>query len=282
MSPELRTFRSMGVDVLVAAQRSPSSPMFAACSTSATRRSQPLPGGERAEPDQCRPALRSWCSRAVRVRAARGPRRGRDRRPRRPDARRGARGGRLRPRLRRPRPTTRAARARPSPGAGGRSAPRPPSLRARRDRVLDLNGVVKALAVDAALELIGGDARLGWRRPRGARRHGLSRSPAASRSRCSPAGSRRAGRRAGAGAGRRPGSTICSTRARAVRLESPLDRGDGRRRQPPAADVAAKAAFLSAEDGPDWLDGPRAAGGRFVLSTDAVVNDAWRRARQPA
>jgi thiamine biosynthesis lipoprotein ApbE len=49
-----------------------------------------------------------------------------------------------------------------------------------------------------------------------------------------------------------------------------------------AADVAAKAAFLLGEDGPDWLD-ERGLPGRFVSGAGAtVVNRAWRRAAEPA
>ena len=44
-----------------------------------------------------------------------------------------------------------------------------------------------------------------------------------------------------------------------------------------AADVAAKAAFLRSEDGPSWLD-ERGLPGRFVAGGKIVLNDAWRRA----
>ena len=43
-----------------------------------------------------------------------------------------------------------------------------------------------------------------------------------------------------------------------------------------AADVAAKAAFLLSDDGPDWLD-EQGLPGRFVDGDDIVVNAAWRR-----
>lgn len=42
------------------------------------------------------------------------------------------------------------------------------------------------------------------------------------------------------------------------------------------ADVAAKAAFLLSEDGPEWLD-VRGLPGRFVASGTVVVNEAWKR-----
>lgn len=43
-----------------------------------------------------------------------------------------------------------------------------------------------------------------------------------------------------------------------------------------AADVAAKAAFLLSDDGPDWLD-EQGLPGRFVQDDAIVVNAAWRR-----
>jgi len=42
-----------------------------------------------------------------------------------------------------------------------------------------------------------------------------------------------------------------------------------------AADVAARAAFLHSSDGPDWLD-ERGLPGRFLSGDAVVVNDAWR------
>jgi len=49
-----------------------------------------------------------------------------------------------------------------------------------------------------------------------------------------------------------------------------------------AADVAAKAAFLLGDDGPDWLDA-RDLPGRFVARDGSVaLNDAWRRGTVPA
>ncbi|HSB40025.1 MAG TPA: FAD:protein FMN transferase [Gaiellaceae bacterium] len=51
-----------------------------------------------------------------------------------------------------------------------------------------------------------------------------------------------------------------------------------------AADVAAKAAFLLGDDGPDWLDG-RGLPGRFVAGGRVHENEAWRRSvapREPA
>ena len=48
------------------------------------------------------------------------------------------------------------------------------------------------------------------------------------------------------------------------------------------ADVAAKAAFLLGEDGPDWLD-ERGLPGRFLGAGGVVENAAWARpTREPA
>jgi thiamine biosynthesis lipoprotein len=47
------------------------------------------------------------------------------------------------------------------------------------------------------------------------------------------------------------------------------------------ADVAAKAAFLLGDDGPDWLDERRLAG-RFRAKDREVANESWRRALEPA
>ena len=48
-----------------------------------------------------------------------------------------------------------------------------------------------------------------------------------------------------------------------------------------AADVAAKAAFLLSEDGPAWLD-ERGLPGRFTGSDEVVTNRAWREAMDAA
>jgi len=47
------------------------------------------------------------------------------------------------------------------------------------------------------------------------------------------------------------------------------------------ADIAAKAAFLLGEPGPDWLD-ERGLPGRFLGAGAEVENQAWRRALEPA
>ncbi len=47
------------------------------------------------------------------------------------------------------------------------------------------------------------------------------------------------------------------------------------------ADVAAKAAFLLGDSGPDWLD-ERELPGRFRAGVREVANESWRRALEPA
>jgi FAD:protein FMN transferase len=151
----------------------------------------------------------------------------------------------------------------------GRLLWRPPGT------LLDLNGVVKALAVDAALDLISGDgfvAAGGDVATRGATTVGLPRG-----------GSLRllAGGVATSG-------TTDRRWLRGGRLQHHLL--DPRTGRPAvsrweevtvaagsclAADVAAKAAFLLGADGPGWLDA-RGLAGRFVGGSSVVVSDAWR------
>ena len=143
----------------------------------------------------------------------------------------------------------------------GRVLSRPPGL------ALDLNGVVKALAVDeavAALEgpgfvSVGGD--LAVRGPvdvalpaGGAIRvlaGGLATSGTASR-----------------------GAHLVDT-ATGQPSESPWEQVTASGATCLGADVAAKTGFLLAEDGPAWLDA-RGIPGRFVAADGEVVeNDAW-------
>jgi thiamine biosynthesis lipoprotein len=151
----------------------------------------------------------------------------------------------------------------------GRLLARPPGT------LLDLNGVVKALAADVSLALIEGDgivaaggdlATLGGAvvgLPRGGsvrlRAGGLATSGT----------SRRRWRRGGGPQHHlidpRTGRPAASRWAEvSVAAGSCL-----------AADVAAKAAFLLSDDGPDWLDG-RGLPGRFVEDDGVVVNRSWR------
>jgi thiamine biosynthesis lipoprotein len=146
---------------------------------------------------------------------------------------------------------------------------RPPRLR------LDLNGVVKALAVDDALALLHGDGFVS----------------------------------AGGDVAVRGGAMVALPRGGSVHIEDggvatsgtthrQWVRGgavqhhlvDPRTGRPAAsrwsevtvvgatcvdADVAAKAAFLLSDDGPDWLD-ERGLAGRFVTRDVVVTNRVWR------
>ena len=140
--------------------------------------------------------------------------------------------------------------------------------------VLDLNGVVKSLAVDAALELISGDGFVsagGDLAVRGGAVVGL------------PAGDEI---RLLAGGIATSGSTKRSWRRGGVLQHHLIDPRTGR----PAesrwdevtvaagsclpADVAAKAAFLLSDEGPAWLD-ERGLAGRFREGEVFVENRAW-------
>lgn len=145
---------------------------------------------------------------------------------------------------------------------------RPPGL------ALDLNGVVKALAVDATAAVldgpgfvaVGGDLAV-----RGPVDVGLP----------------------GGGAIRvvTGGLATSGTASRGAHLVDPATRRPSEScwEQVTAsgasclhADIAAKAGFLLGEQGPAWLDA-RGIPGRFVsLDGEVVANDAWRNATRPA
>ncbi|HUK95500.1 MAG TPA: FAD:protein FMN transferase [Gaiellaceae bacterium] len=151
----------------------------------------------------------------------------------------------------------------------GRLLSRPPGT------ALDLNGVVKALAVDAALELIDGDGLVAAGGDVAARGGALVGLPGGGALRLLAGGM----------------ATSGTTKRRWLRggtLQHHLiDTHSGR----PAvscwdevtvaagscvgADVAAKAAFLLSENGPDWLD-ERGLPGRFLARGEVTVNRAWR------
>jgi FAD:protein FMN transferase len=143
---------------------------------------------------------------------------------------------------------------------------------------LDLNGVVKALAVDEALGLIAGDAFVAAGGDVAARGGAVVGLPCGGSVRLHAGGV----------------ATSGTTYRRWLRGGEPqhhlLDPATGR----PArsrwttvtvaaascltADVAAKAAYVLSGEGPDWLDARRLPG-RFVDDAgDVVVNDAWGRA----
>jgi thiamine biosynthesis lipoprotein len=166
---------------------------------------------------------------------------------------------------------------RATPGAwrslrlAGRVLQRPPRLQ------LDLNGVVKALAVDEALRLLAGPGLVAAGGDVATRRPVDVGLPGRGSVRL------RAGGLATSGTTRRRW-------LRAGRVQHHLiDAATGLPSAIPwtevtvaaetclAADVAAKAAFLLGLDGPGWLD-EQSLPGRFVRAGRAVVNDAWRRA----
>jgi FAD:protein FMN transferase len=156
----------------------------------------------------------------------------------------------------------------------GRLLTRPPGT------ALDLNGVVKSLAVDASLELLEGDgfvAAGGDVAARGAVAVGL------------PGGGSLRLRSGGLATS---GITVRHWH-RGGRLQHHLI--DPRSGRPStsrwdevtvaagsclAADVAAKAAFLLGDDGPGWLDG-RGLPGRFLEQGELLANDRWRASVEP-
>jgi thiamine biosynthesis lipoprotein len=146
---------------------------------------------------------------------------------------------------------------------------------------LDLNGVVKALAVDDALALLEGDGFVsagGDLAARGALDVALPGGGAVRLTRGALATSGSAARtwlRGGS-----PQHHLIDPR-NGRPAESPWEQvtvcGDSCR----TADVAAKAAFL-ADDGPAWLD-ERGLPGRFLThSGEEHLNDAWRRSLSTA
>jgi thiamine biosynthesis lipoprotein len=152
-----------------------------------------------------------------------------------------------------------------------------PLLFLPRDVKLDLNGVVKALAVDDSVGLLDGDGFVsagGDLAARGELDVALPGGDAVRLVRGALATSGRSAR----------------TWLRGGRLQHHLiDPRTGLPADSPweqvtvcagtclVADVAAKAAFLLGEAGPEWLD-ERGHAGRFLTSAgDEVMNEAWRR-----
>jgi thiamine biosynthesis lipoprotein len=151
----------------------------------------------------------------------------------------------------------------------GRLLSRPPGT------VLDLNGVAKALAVDAALDEIDGDGFVAAGGDVAARGGAVVGLPAGESLRVQSGGvatsgtTRRRWRRGGA----LQHHLIDPRTGRPAR--SRWDEVTVAAASCLAADVAAKAAFLLSEDGPGWLD-ERGLPGRFVVGDEAVPNEAWR------
>jgi thiamine biosynthesis lipoprotein len=142
---------------------------------------------------------------------------------------------------------------------------------------LDLNGVVKSLAVDAALDLIAGNALVaagGDVATRGGAVVGLPRDGSL---------------RLLAGGIATSGTTKRHWRRGGEVQHHLIDPRTGRPAASRwdevtvaagscvAADVAAKAAFLLSDDGPDWLD-ERGLPGRFLSQDEVVPNRAWSKA----
>jgi thiamine biosynthesis lipoprotein len=156
----------------------------------------------------------------------------------------------------------------------GRFVARPPGL------LLDLNGVVKGLTVDDALDLIAGDGLVSAGGDLAARGGVDVDLPGGGAVRLVSGGLATSGSvkrrwlRAGAWQHHlldprtgRPADSRWSE----VTVNAPTC---------VEADVAAKAAFLLGDDGPDWLDERRLAG-RFVPGAgSSVCNEAWRTSLQ--
>jgi thiamine biosynthesis lipoprotein len=142
---------------------------------------------------------------------------------------------------------------------------------------LDLNGVVKALAVDDALELLDGDGFVsagGDISTRGPLDVALPESGAVRLTRGALATSGSSGRTWLRGGRRR--HHLIDPRT-GLPADSPWEQVTVCGSTCLTADVAAKAAFLAGDAGPDWLD-ERELPGRFLTHDgEEFVNDAWRR-----
>lgn len=147
---------------------------------------------------------------------------------------------------------------------------------------LDLNGVVKALAVDEALELLDGDGFVS------------AGGDLATRGEIDVALPGGGAVRLARGALATSGSSARAWLRGGSLQHHLIDPGTGAPAESPweqvtvcgasclTADVAAKAAFLLGEAGPDWLD-DRGLPGRFLTHDDGeVVNGAWRRSLEGA
>ena len=156
----------------------------------------------------------------------------------------------------------------------GRLLARPPGM------ALDLNGVVKSLAVDASLELLAGDgfvAAGGDVAARGAVTVGLPGGGSLSLRSGGLATSGSTGRRWHRGGG--PQHHLIDPRSGRPST-SRWDEVTVAAGSCLAADVAAKAAFLLGDDGPGWLD-DRGLPGRFLENGELLANDHWRASCEP-
>jgi thiamine biosynthesis lipoprotein len=150
----------------------------------------------------------------------------------------------------------------------GRLLSRPPGT------VLDLNGVVKSLAVDASLDLIGGDGFVAAGGDVAVRGGAVVCLPANGALRLLAGGiatsgtTKRRWRRGGAV----QHHLIDPRTGRPSRLR--WDEVTVAAGSCSGADVAAKAAFLLSDDGPAWLD-ERGLPGRFRAGDSIACNRAW-------
>jgi thiamine biosynthesis lipoprotein len=146
---------------------------------------------------------------------------------------------------------------------------------------LDLNGVVKAMAADAALGLLAGDGYVSAGGDVAARGDVVVGLPG------SGALALRSGGIATSGTTRRRWRRGGRLQHHLLDPHTGLPSRSRWREVTVAAsdcleaDVAAKAAFLLSDDGPDWLD-ERRLPGRFVSDDGIVANACWREAMTPA
>jgi len=156
----------------------------------------------------------------------------------------------------------------------GRLLTRPPGT------VLDLNGVVKALAVDASLDLIHGDGFVAAGGDVAARGGAVVGLPAGGSLRLRSGGVATSGttHRRWRRGGEIQHHLIDPRTGRPA--ESRWDEVSVAASSCLAADVAAKAAFLLSDDGPAWLD-EHGLPGRFVSDDSVVCNLAWGKVLEP-
>jgi thiamine biosynthesis lipoprotein len=156
----------------------------------------------------------------------------------------------------------------------GRLLTRPPGT------VLDLNGVVKALAVDASLDLIHSDGFVAAGGDVAARGSTVVGLPADGSLRLRSGGVATSGttHRHWRRGGEVQHHLIDPRTGRPA--DSRWDEVSVAASTCLGADVAAKAAFLLSDDGPAWLD-EHGLPGRFVTGDSVVCNLAWSKVLEP-
>jgi FAD:protein FMN transferase len=157
----------------------------------------------------------------------------------------------------------------------GRLLSRPPGMR------LDLNGVVKGMAVDDALGLLSGPGFVAAGGDLAARGAVVAELPGGGSILVLAGGLATSGtlRRRWMRGGSIQHHLIDPATGRSARTR--WEQVTVAAVSCFAADVAAKAAFLLSDDGPGWLDG-RGLPGRFIVGDTIVTNAAWRRAHSDA